>query len=269
MLSKYIDLTGRRYGRLVAIRKADERYDGRHAFWECQCDCGNKTIVRKDSLESGHAKSCGCYAKDRRTDFHLLSVGDKGTRLYKTWQGIKQRCLNPNANEYKNYGGRGITICDEWKDSYTEFKNWSIENGFNESLNGREQSIDRIDVNGNYEPNNCRWADSKTQNYNKRVTQRVNINGEEKTLIEISEEYDIPLSLIRSRYRRYKNGKCSLEELLSKDKITVSPKNSVYITVDGVTKNLTEWEKETGVSRKTISNRYKKGIRSKEELFKK
>lgn len=215
-LRKSKDLTGNRYFRLVAIRLAKREGDP-HAYWECKCDCGNIVVVRKDSLESGHAKSCGCYLQERYKDGHLRIHNSEETKLYKAWQGIKQRCCNPKSREYKNYGGRGIAVCPEWLNNYDVFRKWSLENGFDKSVKGHKQSIDRINVNGNYEPSNCRWTDLTTQNYNKRCTVRVDVYGENLTLKEISEKYMIPISKVRGRYHKYKKGKITLGKLLGRE----------------------------------------------------
>lgn len=257
------NLKGQRFFRLVVIERAFRKDDTHHAFWKCKCDCGNEITVRADSLLNGHAKSCGCYLQERYSDGHLKTHGHSYDRIYSTWQGIKQRCLNTKCQAYDLYGGRGITICDSWL-SFENFYDWALKNGYADNL-----SIDRINVNGNYEPSNCRWANCETQNYNKRDTRRVEICGEKKTLLQISREYGIPLTLVRSRYIRYAKGKCSVEQLIQKEPIYNPGKNALMITIDGVTKNCTGWEKVTGVNRKTIANRYKKGIRNKEELFKK
>lgn len=261
-----LNLIGRKFFRLTPIRKVDERYDGHHTYWECKCDCGNTIIVRKDSLISGHAKSCGCYLEERKMGNYAVTHGESHSRLYKIWLGMKYRCLNCNCPEYDNYGGRGITVCDEWENSYLSFKEWSENNGYDERLNRMEQSIDRIDVNGNYEPSNCRWADKETQDYNKRDTRRVLVNGIEMTLKEISDTFGIPIVRVRSRYQRCKVGLITVEELISKEKLK-SKTQAIWITVGGITNNLTGWEKETGISRKTISERYKRGARTAEELF--
>lgn len=259
-----VDLTGRKFCRLTPLKLSKEKEDKHHTFWKCKCDCGNTVVVRKDSLESGHAKSCGCLQQERFMEKHEKTRGMCDTKIYKCWSSIKQRCLNPKCAEYFNYGGRGITVCDEWKNSFYEFLEWSMNNGYSDDL-----TIDRIDVNGNYEPANCRWADRDTQNYNKRETRKVLICGEWKNLLEISKEYEIPLVTLRSRYRSYINGKFSLEEFLSKEKILKMPNNSIFITIDDITDTLSGWERRTGISRKTILNRYQKGARTKEELFKK
>lgn len=261
---KVFDLTGKRFLRLTAICKVDEMYDGRHVFWKCKCDCGNEVVVRKDSLLDGHAKSCGCYLQERYKDGHLRTHGMKNTRLYKIWSGMKDRCLNEHSHNYSRYGGRGINICQEWIDNFIYFYNWAMENGYADDL-----SIDRIDVNGNYEPNNCRWVVSEVQNYNKTITVKIKINGEYKTLKDIEKEYGIPLSTLRGRYKRFSNGKISLDEFLSKKRIVKLNKKNRIITVNGESKRLCDWERETGINRKTISQRYYKGKRTYEELFKK
>ena len=261
---KAIDLTGRKYERLVAIRQVKNEKDRHHAFWECQCDCGNKIVVRKDSLESGHAKSCGCLLKERGWQRH----GYSHTNIYGILQGMKDRCYNKNSHAYHLYGGRGIKVCDEWLKSSEAFIKWSYENGYVDGKPRSEQSIDRIDVNGDYCPENCRWVDKDVQNYNKRCTRKVVINGQEKTLLDLHNEYGISIAVLRSRYQRYIKGKCTIDELIYKGKIINKPQQ-IVIEVNGEKHNLTEWENITGISRKTIANRYRNGARSYDELFKK
>lgn len=263
-MSKAVDLTGRRYGRLLALKQVKSEKDKRHAFWECQCDCGNRIVARKDSLEAGNTKSCGCISAEHGWKKHGYSY----EKIYGIFQNMKDRCYNPNSRAYHLYGGRGIKICDEWLRDIEKFIEWSYENGYKDGKTRNEQSIDRIDVNGNYEPSNCRWVDKDIQNYNKRCTRKVVINGEEKNLLDLHKEYGISISTLRSRYIRYINGKCSADDLIYKGKIENKPQQ-IIIEVDGDKHNLTEWGKITGISRKTIANRYKKGARSYEELFKK
>ena len=206
-VSKSKDLAGNRYCRLVAIEYVKKENDS-HAYWKCRCDCGNTVIVRKDSLENGHAKSCGCYGNDYRRELPCYTKD----KLYKAWQSMKQRCNNPKCKAYVNYGGRGIKICKEWE-SFETFKEWSLENGYI-SLKGHNISIDRIDVNGDYEPTNCRWVGYDIQNYNKRCTVYVEINGEKLNLLEISQKYNLPLTTIRSRYRKYSKGLIPANKLI-------------------------------------------------------
>lgn len=208
-----LDISGKRFFRLVAIEKDDSKYDGRHVYWKCKCDCGNEVIVRKDSLLSGHAKSCGCYLQERYKDGHLKTHGMKNTRIYGIWGGMKTRCFCKSAPKYSSYGGRGITVCKDWTDDFMNFYNWSMNNGYSDEL-----TIDRIDPNGNYEPSNCRWANHETQNYNKRSTRKIVVDGKEKTLKDIEKEYGIPMSTLRSRYQKYKSGKYTVDDLISKKK---------------------------------------------------
>lgn len=163
------DLTDKVFGRLTVLEFA-ERAKDHHALWLCQCSCGNTKVISGNSLQQGRTKSCGCLDKEahvqrpNRTDH-----GFSHHRLYRIWKAMKNRCLNPNSPDYqKYYGGRGITICDSWKNNFWRFYNWTILNGYNDNL-----SIDRIDPNGNYEPSNCRWATPEEQ----RRNQRRNLKG--------------------------------------------------------------------------------------------
>lgn len=170
------DLTGRRFGKLLVLERSEDiiKPDGKPIIqYKCVCDCGNETIVRYSSLVGNRTVSCGCYHKEqlgrmRRT--HGLSHKE---RLYSLWLNMKDRCYNPNNNHYASYGGRGIKICDEWLNDYMSFRTWCLENGYEEEIrpSGRNNlTIDRIDVNGNYEPNNCRFISNKENCLNKRDT---------------------------------------------------------------------------------------------------
>ena len=169
------DLTGKRFERLVAIRPYFKKgSDG--ALWECKCDCGNTAIVSAHNLmRSGGTKSCGCLKKERN------ERKESKTRLYKIWQNMKNRCYNSLVPAYKHYGGRGILVCDEWL-KYDNFKQWALANGYNDKL-----TIERINVNGNYSPENCKWITMKTQCINKRTTLLCFYKGDILALKEVAD----------------------------------------------------------------------------------
>lgn len=191
---RHEDLTGRRFGFLTVSGESERR--GKNIMWNCLCDCGNRVVVPRSNLMNGHTKSCGCKTKEmigNATRVH----GFVGTRLNRIYHGMKSRCYNPNNEKYKDYGGRGITVCDEWKNDFQAFYDWAMSNGYKENL-----TIDRINVDGNYEPSNCRWADNITQSYNKRNTLKLFFNGEERSVREWSEITGLSMAAIRSRLQR-------------------------------------------------------------------
>lgn len=171
--------------------------------WLCSCECGNRVVSRTAYIKSGNTKSCGCLvsvrAKEHIKALNKQQITHNGSndRLYGIWLNMKHRCNNPNDPRYYDYGGRGITVCDEWVHSYENFRDWSVSNGYTECL-----SIDRINVNGNYEPSNCRWATAKEQQNNMRSNRFLTYNGETHTISEWAEITGINKSTLSKRINR-------------------------------------------------------------------
>ena len=187
---KHLDITGNKYGFLTAIKRVNNYISPKGYVkqqWLFRCDCGNYIIRCKSLVIKGECCSCGCEKKRRIIEYNKknkIKHNKLGTRIYRIWSGIKTRCLNKNDNSYKYYGERGIKICEEWKNSFEIFYNWAISNGYKEDL-----TIDRINNNGNYCPENCRWITMKEQNRNKRNNLIIELDGEAKTLAEWGEMY--------------------------------------------------------------------------------
>ena len=188
MMGSFNDLTGQRFGRLVVLERA-ESAPNHKTQWLCQCDCGSQVIVRSDSLLSGRTLSCGCLQRERTT-IH----GETGDPLYYTWQAMRYRCNNPGNKNYENYGGRGITVCDDWNDDYISFRDWALNNGYEQGL-----SIDRINNDLGYNPDNCRWATAKQQQNNRRCNVIYSLNGEAHTLSEWCDIVNLPYKTVIAR----------------------------------------------------------------------
>ncbi|PED00076.1 hypothetical protein CN423_23725 [Bacillus cereus] len=182
---------GKRFGRLVVLEDTGKRNNSKRKIFLCECDCGKKVEVDIAGLRTGDNQSCGCLRLEKVTK-HSSSC----TKLYKKWADMLQRCNNPNSTNYKYYGERGIKGCDEWYD-FVVFKKWADENGYTERL-----SIDRIDPNGNYEPENCRWVTRKQQDRNKRDSIFVWIHREHLNLMDAAEKYDVSYGCLKYRYHK-------------------------------------------------------------------
>lgn len=193
----YVNLTGQRYGKLTVVSLVNDVAGGKvPTRWLCKCDCGNEVVARGYNLRGGNTKSCGCAQREVAAS-RQRTHGDTGSRLYVIWRHMMERCEKAADPAYKHYGGRGVSICKEWHD-YETFRSWAISSGYDETL-----TLDRIDVNGNYEPNNCRWATHREQQLNRRNNVRVSFGGETKTLSEWAEIFGChPQSVCREILER-------------------------------------------------------------------
>lgn len=189
MSRKRVDISGKRFSHLVAVEcvGVNKQYQ---TMWLCKCDCGNTKIVPANKLKSGDYKSCGCMQ-------HKGSHGQTNTRLYHIWRTMKARCVDANSNKYSAYGGRGITVCDEWLNDFKSFYDWAMSNGYRDSL-----SIDRIDNNGNYCQENCRWATPKEQANNTRKNRLLMFDGVSRKVSEWADITGLSKRLIYQRLNR-------------------------------------------------------------------
>ena len=202
-MEKYKNLIGQKFGRLTIIEIRYELHAGHmREMYLCQCECGTVKLMRADGIKAGRSVSCGCYGREMRlkaTNKHVLSnCSQLHHPLYDVWCGIIQRCCNPNNKEYKNYGGREITVCDKWRNNFQVFYDWAMAHGYRRGL-----QIDRIDVNRGYSPENCRWTTPFVQSRNKRNNVYVKFMGEMVTLQDVSNHTGISRSTL---YYRYKHG---------------------------------------------------------------
>ena len=202
-MTKFIDMTGKRVGKLTVLKYIGNDKDNR-ALFLCKCDCGNIVEKTGRSLRYGYG-SCGCVRvevmrQNRKLSAHPADHGMTNTRLFRIWSGMKDRCNNPNNKDYHNYGDRGIVLCDEWQNDFMNFYEWAQENNYQEDL-----TIDRIDVNGNYEPSNCRWATIKEQLNNTRYNVYLTHNGRTQSMKMWAEELGFDYTLVRDRHKRHKD----------------------------------------------------------------
>lgn len=186
------NLIGMQFGLLTVIKQAEDHIDstGKHKTkWHCRCECGNELDVIASNLKRGNTKSCGCTRGECNK-----THGCRHTRLYGIWTNMKSRCYDACNESYRRYGARGITMCDTWKDSFPAFMNWALKNGYSDTL-----TIDRIDDNGIYSPENCRWTDAKTQANNRRSSRYVTVDGRSQSLAAWADELNVSRSLFHAR----------------------------------------------------------------------
>lgn len=242
----HLDLSNQKIGRLFVMSKSDF---GR-TTWHCKCDCGNELDLTASKLLSGQL-SCGCLGKECAKRFveSNTSHGGSYSHLYKTWQGIKNRCYKSWDSAYKYYGAKGITVCDEWKDSFAAFRDWAYANGYIDGLDKKHQSIDRIDGAKDYSPENCRWATAKEQQDNRSVTTFYDYHGKKVTASEFADSNGIYDKMFV--YRRAKSG-ISLDEILEEWNIKHNTPPNLQ--------KLSDYAKEEGISTVAAARRIRLGL---------
>lgn len=232
------DLTGQKFGMLTAIKRVEDKVSstGKHyVMWLCKCDCGNDKVVARSALTKGETRSCGCIKGENH--------GMSNSKIYDVWIDMKKRCYDPQRDDYKNYGGRGVEICNEWKNSFTTFYNWALTSGYDDAL-----TIERIDVNGNYEPSNCTWATRKEQANNKRNNHFLTFDGKTQTVAQWSNELGINENTIFNRINRGLTD----EEVLTITKGCGSKRGKTY---QGKTMTLRQWSEYTGIPYRILCRR--------------
>jgi hypothetical protein len=236
---RFIDLTGKQFGDWTVLAKSEHR--GTQICWTCRCKCGKTKSVEGGNLRSGLSAGCGCL-RNQKAGARAYRHGMAGMREYRIWSGMKKRCFNPAEPSYKNYGARGITVCERWSESFSAFY---------EDMGPRpmQHSIDRIDNNGNYEPGNCRWTTRIVQNRNTRTATMLTINGETMSLRDWADRMNMNFDKLRYRYQHH------LEPLFgSALRLTPEEKDrirEIYSIGNETTNSLAS---KFGVGRQTISN---------------
>lgn len=192
------NIIGKKFGRLLVL--PNHKSVNGEIQWECECECGNKIWVTKGKLNSGNTRSCGCLQKDifKKNRHKNGTIQHGGTleypRLYNIWSAMKARCNNPNNHAYKYYGGKGVKVDDKWNKNFVYFRDWALENGYRDDL-----TIDRIDVNGNYEPSNCRWTNYETQANNKSNNKMITYQGKTQSLADWCRELNLEYFKTKAR----------------------------------------------------------------------
>lgn len=195
-MSRCDDIIGKKFGKLTVMSRAEDYVapSGRHYVrFNCMCDCGNEICTNSDAIRRGKTTSCGCLRKEI-TSKRQKTHGESKSKLYGVWCSMRSRCENQNDKHYAEYGGRNVSVCQEWNQSFESFRSWAYQNGYEEGL-----TIDRIDNNSDYSPFNCRWVDMKVQANNRRSNRQIYFNGETHTIKEWSEIIGIPYKTLHNR----------------------------------------------------------------------
>ena len=253
--NKKSDIIGKQFGKLKVLREVGG--EKTNTLFECLCDCGNLTVEKWSSLIGGK-KSCGCLHHEQLLERNIIHGGTKD-RLYCVWQDMKRRCYDVNARGYEYYGGRGITVCDEWINNYSAFKEFMLEKGYDETAKRGECTLERINVNAGYSPNNCCIVTIQKQAYNKTNSHIEEYKGEVKTIAEWASEYNISYNLV---FKRLKRG-WSMDDALNKPK-----KTPVLYRGGNEEHSLKEWSAILGVPWSTLRQRLKKGTLDIDALIK-
>lgn len=193
---RVLDLVGKRFGRLVVIKEAENNKFNQRRYL-CKCDCGNEVVVIATRLNQNLTRSCGCLSKDTTTERNYTHKGSK-ERLYMIWCAMKARCYNLNNREYENYGGRGIQVCNEWLD-YSKFREFMLLHGYDSNAPRGKYTIDRIDNDGDYCPENCRVIPIQQQMYNRTDNHFITFKGKTQTITEWEREYNLTQGSLHRR----------------------------------------------------------------------
>ena len=252
------DLTGKTFGDWTVLY-GPVHQSGKRTKWHCRCKCGIERDVYAVNLTRGMTTSCGCES-GKKIGESRKTHGKRNTRLYTVWYDMRRRCLDDKNTAYKHYGGRGIKICDEWlgENGFQHFWDWAYANGYDDTAKIAECTLDRIDVNGNYEPSNCRWVDAKTQGRNRTDTTYLTIGDTTRSLGDWSEQYNTSSVLVRARIKRGWDAERALTE----------PPKKMYAEVEynGEVHSYSEWARIIGIKKKTMQYRVEHGW-SVEELM--
>lgn len=247
---KAVDITGQKFNKLTAKKLVEIKKvkNGTRHYWLYKCDCGNEIVLQKNNVSNNHTQSCGCYQRQQTSKAnttHNLYY----TRIYKIYRSMLQRCFDSNVFAYKDYGGRGITVCDEWKNDFMNFYNWSMNNGYSNDL-----SIDRIDNNGNYCPDNCRWVNRKTQARNTRSNKYITYKGEKHCVSEWAEILKIDGKLLGERLRL----RWSFDRAINTSPEVYKNRANKLIEYNGQYKTKEEWIESLQIHPTTFYRRLKR-----------